>query len=110
MALTAVDLWLRKSRSDGLTVWFTGTMLSAAGWPRKKGLFRSQHVLSTVVDGVVRQLWDLGLCVGASRPELATSLLFDSLASTPKQLEEVGADELESVLDAAYAAGAFTIS
>lgn len=51
-------------------------LLRHAGWPKRRGLFNSEAVVSTVVlDSVIDQMIDWAASIGACRPKLALEII-----------------------------------
>lgn len=51
-------------------------LLGQMGWPKRRGLFNSEGVVSTLVlDGAVDQMIDWAASIGACRPKLALEIL-----------------------------------
>ena len=57
--------------------------LTNMGWPRKKGIFRRQYVDAYLADRTIEQGLMMAAGLGASRPEVAVSLLADTFAGNP---------------------------
>ena len=56
--------------------YFVTTMLREAGWPRRRGLFRSEAVVDTLIaDVIVNQMVDWATALGACRPRLALQVI-----------------------------------
>jgi hypothetical protein len=56
--------------------YFVTTMLGQAGWPRRRGLFRSEAVIDTfITDVVINQMVDWSAALGACRPRLALQII-----------------------------------
>ncbi len=56
--------------------YFVMTMLREAGWPRRRGLFRSEAVIDTsITDVIINQMVDWAASLGACRPRLALQVI-----------------------------------
>jgi len=56
--------------------YFVTTVLGQAGWPRRRGLFRSEAVIDTsITDIVINQMVDWAASLGACRPRLALQVI-----------------------------------
>ena len=80
--------------------WTYINMLSAAGWPRRAGLFRREVVNSLVADSLAKVLLDAGMAIGAQDVPLACSLI----AETFSEREDWGVD-LDETLQRQYLEG-----
>src|SRR3989344_8014923 len=56
--------------------YFVVGLLSASGWPRKVGLFKTKSVINNLVlDSTINQMIDWAAGIGACRPDLALQII-----------------------------------
>ena len=80
------------------TTWFVVNFLAGLGWPRRKGFFRRQYVVSaSLVDQSIIQLVRVAMGLGVGRPVLGAQLIADLFSA--RNWEAQGTAELFEMID-----------
>lgn len=79
--------------------YFVKSLLRAAGWPRKQGLFKREGYDTAIMDAAIDQMVDWAASLGAGRPSLALRIIAEMFRD--RNWESDGAPQIRSFIGAA---------